>query len=174
VTTAIDVDWTRWTVVLLKPDCITRGLAEPVLTWVGTEVTLVDQRLVIPTEQQIFAHYDDLLTTRRAYFTWVDVPADLRRTYVGRRVGIALGYAPNAAPRLRDLLGHYDPTHAGLLTIRGRFGQDSLRQAQAEQRLIANVIHSSDDPVGAEREFGIWYGPAHRNLLHPPTQGGQR
>ncbi|MEV6844653.1 nucleoside-diphosphate kinase [Actinoplanes sp. NPDC051411] len=173
MTTAIDVDWTRWTVVLLKPDCITRGLAEPVLTWVGTEVTLVDQRLVTPTEQQIFAHYDDLLTTRRAYFTWVDVPADLRRTYVGRRVGIALGYAPNAAPRLRDLLGHYDPTHAGLLTIRGRFGQDSLRQAQAEQRLIANVIHSSDDPVGAEREFGIWYGPAHRNLLHAPTQGGQ-
>ncbi|GGL06882.1 nucleoside-diphosphate kinase [Mangrovihabitans endophyticus] len=173
MTTAIDVDWTRWTVVLLKPDCIARDLVDPVLTWVGTEVTLVDQRLVTPTEQQIFAHYDDLLTTRRAHFTWVDVPADLRRTYVGRRVGIALGYAPNAAPRLRDLLGHYDPTHAGLLTIRGRFGQDSLRQAQAEHRLIANVIHSSDDPVGAEREFGIWYGPAHRHLLHPPTQGGQ-
>ncbi|MFC7273790.1 nucleoside-diphosphate kinase [Paractinoplanes rhizophilus] len=173
MTAAIDVDWTRWTVVLLKPDCIARSLVEPVLTWVSTEVTLVDQRLVTPTEQQIFAHYDDLLTTRRAHFTWVDVPADLRRTYVGRRVGIALGYAPNAAPRLRDLLGHYDPTHAGLLTIRGRFGQDSLCQAQAEQRLIANVIHSSDDPGGAEREFGIWYGPAHRHLLHPPTQGGQ-
>jgi nucleoside-diphosphate kinase len=173
VTTAIDVDWTRWTVVLLKPDCVDRGIVDPVLTWVGTEVTLVDQRVVSPTEQQIFAHYDDLLTTRRGHFTWVDVPADLRRTYVGRRVGIALGYAPNAAPRLRDLLGHYDPTHAGLFTIRGRFGQDSLSQAQAEHRLIANVIHSSDDPAGAEREFAIWYGPAHRQLLHPPTQGGQ-
>jgi nucleoside-diphosphate kinase len=172
VTTAIDVDWTRWTVVLLKPDCVARGLVDPVLTWVGTEVTLVDQRLVTPTEQQIFTHYDDLLTTRRAHFTWVDVPTDLRRTYVGRRAGIALGYASNAAPRLRDLLGHYDPTHAGLLTIRGRFGQDSLQQAQAERRLIANVIHSSDDPAGAEREFGIWYGPTHRHLLRPPTQGG--
>lgn len=172
MTTAIGVDWTCWTVVLLKPDCVARGLVDPVLTWVGTEVTLVDQRLVTPTEQQIFAHYDDLLTTRRAHFTWVDVPAELYRTYVGRRVGIALGYAPNAAPRLRDLLGHYDPTHAGLLTIRGRFGKDSQRQAHAEHRLIANVIHSSDDPSGAEREFGIWYGPAHRHLLHPPTQGG--
>jgi nucleoside-diphosphate kinase len=174
VTTAIDVDWTCWTVVLLKPDCVERGIVDPVLTWVGTEVTLVDHRVVSPTEQQIFAHYGDLLTTRRAHFTWVDVPADLRRTYVGRRVGIALGYAPNAAPRLRDLLGHYDPTHAGLFTIRGRFGQDSLQQAQAEHRLIANVIHSSDDPAGAEREFAIWYGPAHRQLLHPPVQGGQQ
>lgn len=169
MTTAIDVDWTCWTVVLLKPDCVDRGLVDPVLTWVSTEVTLVDQRLVTPTERQIFAHYDDMLTTRRAHFAWVDVPADLRRTYVGRRVGIALGYAPNAAPRLRDMLGHDDPTHAGLLTIRGRFGQDSLRQAQAEHRLIANVIHSSDDPAGAEREFGIWYGPDHWHLLHPPT-----
>jgi nucleoside-diphosphate kinase len=169
VTTAIDIDWSRWTVVLLKPDCVARGLVEPVLTWVGTEVTLVDHRIVTPTEEQIFAHYTDLLTTRRAHFTWVDVPADLQRTYVGQRVGIALGYAPNAAPRLRDLLGHYDPTHAGLLTIRGRFGQDSLRQAQAEQRLIANVIHSSDDLAGAEREFGIWYGPTCRHLLHPPA-----
>lgn len=170
MTTAIDVvDWARWTVVLLKPDCVARGLIEPVLTWVGTAVTLVDQRIVTPTEEQVFAHYEDLLTTRRRHFTWVDVAADLRRTYVGQRVGIALGYAPGAAPRLRGLLGHFDPTCAGLGTIRGRFGQDSLRQAQAEGRLIANVIHSSDAAAGAEREFGVWYGPAHRHLLHPPS-----
>ncbi|MCW6007783.1 nucleoside-diphosphate kinase [Micromonospora sp. CPCC 205371] len=172
MTTAVEIDWTRWTVVLLKPDCVARSLVEPVLTWVSTEITLVDQRLVTATEEQIFAHYADLLTTRRAHFTWVDVATDLRRTYVGQRVGIALGHAPNAAPRLRDLLGHYDPTQAGLLTIRGRFGQDSLRQAQAEGRLIANVIHSSDDPAGTEREFDIWYGPTHRHLL--TLEGGHR
>lgn len=169
MTTAADVDWTRWTVVLLKPDCVARGLVEPVLVWVGTEVTLVDQRILTPTEDQVFAHYQDLLTTRRAQFTWVDVAADLRRIYVGNPVSIALGHACNAAPRLRDLLGHYDPTQAGQLTIRGRFGHDSLRQAMAERRLIDNLIHSSDDPAGAEREFGIWYGPHHRHLLNPAT-----
>jgi nucleoside-diphosphate kinase len=164
----MDVDWSRWTVILLKPDCLARGLLAPVLTWVGTEVTLVDQRVLVPTEQQVFAHYDDLLTTRRAHFTWVDVAEDLRRIYVGHRVGIALGYAANAAPRLRALLGHTDPTRAGRSTIRGRFGQDSSRQAQAEHRLIANIIHSSDDPDGAEREFGIWYGQGLRHLLRAP------
>jgi nucleoside-diphosphate kinase len=168
VTTAVEVDWAHWTVVLLKPDCVARGLVQPVLTWVGTEVTLVDQRIIIPTEEQIFAHYEDLLTTRRAHFTWVDVAADLRRTYVGKPVGIALGYAPNAAPRMRDLLGHFDPTQAGLFTIRGRFGQDSLHKAQAERRLIANVIHSSDDAAGAEHEFGIWYSRDSLCLLQPP------
>jgi nucleoside-diphosphate kinase len=164
-----DVDWTRWTVVLLKPDCISRGLVEPVLTWVGTEVTVIDQRIVTPTEDQIFAHYQDLLTSRLAHFTWVDVADDLRRSYVGKQVGIALGYATHAAPRLRDLLGHFDPSQAGLLTIRGRFGQDSLDRARAESRLVASVIHSSDDPDGAQREFGIWYGPSLYHLLCQPA-----
>jgi len=163
------VDWSRWSVVLLKPDCVNRHLVAPVLTWIGQHVTVVDQRTVIPTEAQIFAHYHDLLTTRLAHFTWVDVRADLRRTYVGVRVGIALTYGDAAAPRLRDLIGHFDPNQARPDTIRGRFGTDSLRRAKAEGRLIANIIHTSDDPHGAEHEFGLWYGPDHQHLLQPPA-----
>ena len=166
---SIPVDWTRWAVVLLKPDCITRGLVEPVMTWIDQHVTVVNRRTITPTEQQIFAHYDDLLTTRLAHFTWVDVPADLRRTYVGQRVGIALVYGEAAAPRLRALIGDFDPSTSGLDTIRGRFGMDSLSKAMAEGRLIANVIHTSDDPAGAEREFGTWYGPTEHHLLRPPA-----
>jgi len=166
---SVVVDWSRWSVVLLKPDCVARRLVAPVLTWIGQHVTVVDQRTVIPTEAQIFAHYNDLLTTRLAHFTWVDVAEDLRRTYVGVRVGIALAYGVDAAPRLRNLIGHFDPSQAGPDTIRGRFGDDSLRRAKAEGRLIANVIHTSDDPEGAEREFGIWYGLDQQYLLHPPV-----
>lgn len=162
------IDWSRWSVILLKPDCVARGLTDPVLTWVGQHVTMVDRRIVTPTEQQIFAHYHDLLTTRRAHFTWVDVEADLRSTYVSQRVGIALAHGDDAAPRLRNLIGDFDPAKAGLDTIRGRFGIDSQRLAKAEGRLIANIIHTSDDPDGAEREFGIWYGPGHQHLLQLP------
>jgi nucleoside-diphosphate kinase len=39
----------------------------------------------------------------------------------------------------------------------------------AEARLIVNVIHTSDDPQGAECEFRIWYGPDQQHLLHPPA-----
>jgi nucleoside-diphosphate kinase len=162
------VDWSIWTVVLLKPDCVARGLVDAVGNAVTEVVTVVDRRLTIATDAQIRAHYADLLTTRQPYFTWVDVEADLRRTYVGQQVGIMLGHAPDAAARLRARLGHYDPSQAEPHTIRGRYGVDSLQQAQSEHRLIANLIHSSDDPSGAEREFGIWYGPAHRHLLRAP------
>jgi nucleoside-diphosphate kinase len=159
MTAGWQVDWTRWTVILLKPDCLARGLAEKVFARVAAEVTVIDYRIVNPTEEQIFAHYQDLLTTRLNHFTWVDVAGDLRRSYVGQHAG-------GAATRLRAVLGHFDPAQAGPATIRGHFGQDSLRRAQAEHRLIANLIHSSDNPAGARREFGIWYGPAGRHLLH--------
>lgn len=166
--TVSTVDWSLWTVVLLKPDCVTRGLVDAVLADVATEVTIIDQRLVVATEARIRLHYEDLLTIRRTHFTWVDVALDLRRTYAGHQVGIALGYAPDAATRLRTRLGHYDPSLATPDTIRGRFGIDCLQQAQSEQRLIANLIHSSDHPAGAEREFNIWYGPTLRHLLLAP------
>jgi nucleoside-diphosphate kinase len=162
-------DWTAWSVVLLKPDCLARGLMDQVLDAVSAEATLVDRRIVTPTETQIFAHYDDLLTTRRAYFTWVDVPADLRATYVGRPVGIALAHGADIARRLRRLIGHYDPARAPQYSIRGRFGIDSLPRAKAESRLLANIIHTSDDPAGAEREFGIWYGATQTHLLGGTT-----
>jgi nucleoside-diphosphate kinase len=165
-----DVDWTWWSVVLLKPDCVARDLVNPVLAQVSAEVAVVDRRIITATEDQIIAHYTDLLTARLAYFTWVDVATDLRREYAGHQVGIALACGRNAAPRLRDLLGHYDPARASPASIRGRFGRDSLLHAQAENRLIRNVIHSSDDAVGAEREFGIWYGPLFRHLLQPPAR----
>lgn len=162
------VDWSHWTVVLLKPDCVARGLVDRIATAVANEVTVVDRRLTTATELQIRAHYWDLLTTRRPYFTWVDVDTELRRIFAGQRIALMLGHAPDAAARLRVRLGHYDPSQATPDTIRGRYGADSLPRAQSERRLIANLIHSSDDPAGAEREFDIWYGPAHRNLLREP------
>jgi nucleoside-diphosphate kinase len=166
--TASTVDWSLWTVILLKPDCVARGLVDAVLADVAAEITVVDQRLVVATETQIRLHYEDLLTIRRAHFTWVEVAVDLRRTYAGHQVGIALGYAPDAATRLRNRLGHYDPSLATPDTVRGRFGIDCLQQAQSQHRLIANLIHSSDHPAGAEREFDIWYGPALRYLVRAP------
>lgn len=166
---AADVDWSRWTVVLLKPDCVARGLVDEVLAWVGCEVRVVDQRTVTVTEAQIFAHYADIIATADR-FASVDVHADLRRIYVGRHVVIALGHGPNAPPRVRVLLGHYDPSRAGADTIRGHYGIDSYARARAERRLIDNLIHTSDDPAGAAREFDIWYGPSARHLLRTPDR----
>ncbi len=166
------IDWDMWTVVLLKPDCLRRGLADEVLDVVRLHLDIVDRRTVLPAEAQIFAHYDDIL--HRSTALGRDVPAELRRIYVGQPAGIALAHGIQAALRLRVVLGPTDPAAAPPGTIRGRFGTDSLAAAMRDGRLIDNLIHSSDTADAAARDFDIWYGPQHRHLLgrpHVPTPG---
>lgn len=159
--------WGWWTVILLKPDCLARGLVDEVLAMVAQELTVLHLTKIFPTEHQIFLHYADIL--RRSAELGRDVPAELRRIYVGKPAAVALGYGPDAAPRLRRLLGPTDPACCGPETIRGRFAADSLQQASAEGRLIDNLIHSSDTAEVVPVDFDNWYGPTHRNLLRAPA-----
>jgi nucleoside-diphosphate kinase len=169
-----EVEWDSWTVILLKPDCLDRNLFSPVLAMVAENLTVQHVTKVFPTEEQIFAHYADMLP--RSAELGRDVPAELRRIYLGRQAAVALGYGSAAAPRLRALLGPTDPAAAGPDTIRGRFAGDSLAQAAAEGRLIDNLIHSSDTSTAVAADFANWYGPSNTHLLRTPipahTHGG--
>ncbi len=158
--------WGDWTVVLLKPDCLRRNLVAPVLFWIGQVVDLVDVRQVQPTEEQIFAHYDDMLPLSEEIGR--DVPAELRRIFVGNTVTIALGHGPDAAARVRALVGPTDPATAPHTTIRGRHAEDTLTGAATEGRLVDNLIHTSDNAAAVPRDFAIWYGPADTHLLRLP------
>ncbi|MEV6861564.1 nucleoside-diphosphate kinase [Streptosporangium subroseum] len=161
------VDWSAWTVILLKPDCLTRGLTDDVLAWVGREVDVTARQVISPTEGQIFAHYDDMLPPEVSAAFGLNVPAQLRRLYVGSQVMVALGHGPDAAARIRAVLGHTDPSEAGDDTIRGHFGVDSLTIARSEGRLINNLIHTSDHAGVVKRDFDIWYGPDQLHLITP-------
>ena len=159
------VDWSRWSVVLLKPDCLRRGLTEQVLARLEPAARIVHQRRVIVEDWQIFVHYWDLLVTRDRFD--VDVPGCLRSTYVGQPVMVALAHGEPGTPgRLRDLLGHFDPQQADPGTIRADLGTDSLTAARAQQRLVENLIHTSDDPRAARRDFGTWFGTGQHQLLN--------
>ncbi|MER6178554.1 nucleoside-diphosphate kinase [Streptosporangium sp. NPDC001681] len=159
--------WTRWSVILLKPDCVRRGLVDDVLACLAEHVEIRGRREVTVTQEQIFAHYDDLLAPQVSAEFGLDVVADLRRLFVGRQVCVALGHGPGAPALLRELIGPTDPSLAGPGTIRGRFGVDSLTIARSEGRLIDNLIHTSDHADVVERDFGIWYGPGQQHLLTP-------
>lgn len=164
------VTWADWTVVLLKPDCLTRGLVEPVLEWIATRATLVDVRQVQPTVEQVFAHYDDMLPLSAEIGR--DVPAELRRIFVGTTVTIALGHGRDAAAQVRSLVGPTDPATAPKDTIRGRYAHDTLARAMAEGRLVDNLIHTSDHGGVVERDLRIWYGPDAAPLPHNPSPIG--
>jgi nucleoside-diphosphate kinase len=162
------VDWSRWSVILLKPDCVERGLAGEVLGWIRRVVEVSAVRAVTVRQEQIFAHYGDLFP--RAAEIGVDIAAELRRIHVGRGVVVALGHGPDAPACLRALIGPTDPAVAGPGTIRGRYGIDTLAAGQAEGRLIDNLIHTSDDPAAARRDFATWYGRPGPGLALPHQQ----
>jgi nucleoside-diphosphate kinase len=168
---APDTDWSQWTVILLKPDCLARNLTGPVLDMVSQHVNVTAQRTLYPTLEQVFTHYADILPLSAELD--VDVAAELRRIYLGHPVTVALGYGPDAAARLRSVLGPTDPADADPSTIRGRFGADTLRKARSEGRLIDNLIHTSDHAGVVPRDLALWFGPGATALLPPaPDPGG--
>lgn len=159
--------WGRWTVATCKPDATRRGLVGPILEWISSEVRMVERRTTFVTERQIFTHYADMIAINNRFP--FDVRAELRRNWVGQTITVALfhGETEGAPERVRELLGHYDPAQAAPHTIRGHYGDDSTERARAEGRFIDNLIHTSDDATGAEREFNVWFGPRFAHLLHP-------
>jgi len=157
------VDWRRWTIVLLKPDCIARGLVDEVLDVLREDVRIVAKRAVTVTEDRILRHYADLVEDPELLA--IDVRTELRRMYLGRQVVVALAEGQEAATTVRRRLGHSDPARASPATIRGRFGIDSFARARQEGRLTDNVIHSSDTCQDVERDFKIWFGPEYGSLL---------
>ncbi|MEU6709582.1 nucleoside-diphosphate kinase [Streptomyces wuyuanensis] len=170
------VDWARWSVILCKPDAGERGLTGTILHRLSApdDVALLGRLDVTVAPWQIHVHYWDLLVDRD-WFSGRDIPAALDHMYVDRTVTVALAYGPPGIhARLRKQLGHFDPTAAKPGTIRGDLGEDSLDRALAEKRLVNNLVHTSDDPEAACRDFGTWYGSGRRSLLTTPTAPHQR
>lgn len=167
------VDWDRWTVILLKPDCVRRDLITPVLDRVVAAVTLVTTERVTVADWQIFMHYWDLLLIQHRFAAeGVDVVQCLRDLYIGHQVAVALAYGPDhhTAGRVRRLLGDFDPSQAEPGTIRADFGTDSRTAARAEHRLVNNLIHTSDDSTAARRDFLTWFGGDRKHLLRIPQE----
>ncbi|MEU4513097.1 nucleoside-diphosphate kinase [Nonomuraea wenchangensis] len=157
--------WARWTVVLCKPDATERGLVAPILEWIAGTVTIVQAREVVVAAGQILAHYADMVALQHKFP--FDVQQELVGHYAGSTVTVALcrGDTDDTAQRVRDLLGHYDPSQALPTSIRGYYGRDSAERAAAEGRFIRNLVHSSDNPKDAALDFTIWFGEPYRHIL---------
>ncbi|MFF2167202.1 nucleoside-diphosphate kinase [Streptomyces sp. NPDC058175] len=162
------IDFDRWAVVLCKPDAVERDLVDAVLDRiVDAGVSILGRMELVAKAWQAHVHYWDLLVDHD-WFLDRDIAACLDEAYVGQRVTVALAHGgPGMHARLRDLLGHFDPTHAAAGTIRADLGQDSLEAALAEKRLVRNLVHTSDDADAARRDFGTWFGAGRRDLLTP-------
>ncbi|MGW2332254.1 nucleoside-diphosphate kinase [Streptomyces sp. NPDC001700] len=168
-------DFDRCSVILCKPDAIERGLVDAVLDQIrAARVTVSERRDLTVQAWQAHVHYWDLLVDAD-WFPDRSIPTCLDAEYANRPVTVALAHGePGVHRRLRQLLGHFDPTRAAPGTIRGDLGNDSLAAALAEKRLVRNLVHTSDDPAAARRDFGTWYGARRRALLDPLSAPRQR
>jgi len=63
----------------------------------------------------------------------------------------------DAVEKVRELMGPTEPKSAPKGTIRGDFGDDSYAKADAEKRVIRNLMHASDSVETASTEIKLWF-----------------
>jgi nucleoside-diphosphate kinase len=141
------------TLILLKPDALERGLAGAILARFETAgLRVINARFVRPSLAQLEAHYAELREKNERAF---------HRTTASLQdqpfVALLLA-GPNAIAKVRALTGSTEPLTAAAGTIRGDWGNDTIAQADAENRTTNNLVHAADSEASVARETAIWFG----------------
>ncbi|HEX2857932.1 MAG TPA: nucleoside-diphosphate kinase [Propionibacteriaceae bacterium] len=128
------------TLVLIKPDAVSRGLTGRILTRYeekGLRIVALEQRVI---DRDLAArHYAEHVG--RPYY------AGLEDFIVsGPLVSLVLE-GERAIAAVRSLNGATDGVEAVPGSIRGDFGTSKS----------LNLVHASDSPESAQREIGIWF-----------------
>ena len=124
------------TFIILKPDCMEKGLAGQVLQRFESEGFSIVATKMVQLESSIL---------REHYAHVADLPffPEIEEFMSSRPVIMIALQGENVIQRVRDLLGPTDSSKAPKGTIRGDFGTDMMR----------NVVHASDGPETAEAEL---------------------
>jgi nucleoside-diphosphate kinase len=126
---------TETTLILFKPDCVTKGLTGEVLQrFESAGFRIHGLKMIQLTDEVLKEHYAHVAD--KPFFP--DIAAFMKSSPV---VALALG-GENVIARVRDLLGPTDSKKAAAGTIRGDFGTD----------MMVNMCHASDSPEAAAAE----------------------
>jgi nucleoside-diphosphate kinase len=148
-----DVTGIERTLVLLKPDAVTRGLVGRVLA------RFEDALLKIVASKMVWMDAD---LNRRHYF-------DLEERYgpeVYNAVATFMQTGPvfalvlegiEAVAIVRKLVGSTYPDQAAPGTIRGDLAHQSKAYANANGIAVANLVHASANRDDAKREIDVWF-----------------
>ncbi|MES2705945.1 MAG: nucleoside-diphosphate kinase [Verrucomicrobiota bacterium] len=126
---------TETTLILFKPDCVTKGLTGEVLQrFESAGFRIHGLKMIQLTDEVLKEHYAHVAD--RPFFP--EIATFMKSSPV---VALALG-GENVIARVRDLLGPTDSKKAAAGTIRGDFGTD----------MMVNMCHASDSPEAAAAE----------------------
>jgi len=174
------------TLVIVKPDGVTRGLIGEILSrYEKAGLKLVAAKMVTPSKDLVSEHYP---TKRREWVeglghksldTYKEEGLDPHRelgTTDPHEIGLKVqGWmvdfitsgpvmalvleGKNAIEQARKITGHTIPAKADPGTIRGDYSDDSPTKANAENRPIYNLVHASGDKAEADFEIKLWFSP---------------
>lgn len=132
------------TLVLVKPDGVSRGLTGEVLRRIEAKgYSLVDIRMVEATRELLQQHYAE--HRGKPFFDGL-VDFMMSGPIVAMRIA-----GDRVIAGVRALTGVSDPTVAAAGTIRGDLARDWGTAVQQ------NIVHASDSPESAERELALWF-----------------
>ena len=128
------------TLILLKPDCVARGLCGEVLARFERKgMRVVGLKQIKATAELATRHYAE--HKDKPFF-----PSLLTFVVSNPLVAVVLE-GDSAISVARNLIGATDGRTAAPGTIRGDFGLSKSN----------NLVHGSDSPESAEREIAIWF-----------------
>ena len=132
------------TLVLVKPDGVSRGLVGEVLRRIEAKgYTLAAVELRLADTALLEEHYTEHLGK-----AWLPALVDFMTS--GPLVAV-VAEGHKVIEGFRSLAGATDPTVAAPGTIRGDLARDWGTSA------IQNIVHGSDSPESAAREIALWF-----------------
>ena len=142
---------TQQTLVLIKPDGLTKSLTGNILTRLSeTKLEIVAAKITRVSRTLAIEHYKHL--QGKPFFS--ELIVYLQGELHERRKVMAMVYwGTDAIRKVRELAGATNPEEADPTTIRGAYGRITTKG------IYENVVHASSNLEEAEREIKLWFRP---------------
>lgn len=142
------------TLILVKPDGVKRQLIGRILSrFEDAGMKIVAMKLRQVTAAHALQHYTEDLARRRGEHIRTRM-VDFLQT--GPVLALVVE-GVNAIENIRKMVGATEPKASLPGTIRGDFAHVSFAHADAEGKVIENLLHASADAADAEREVRLWF-----------------
>jgi nucleoside-diphosphate kinase len=144
------------TLVLLKPDCVQRGLIGEIISrFENVGIKMVGMKLVLVDKDFSKKHYKDHV--EKKFYSGLEAMIT-----EGPVVAMVLE-GLHAIEAVRKMIGGTEPKTAQPGTIRGDYAHHSYEYTDKEGIAIKNLIHASGNEKDAEYEIKLWFK---ENELH--------
>jgi len=144
------------TLILFKPDALQRGIVGEILArFERVGLKIVAMKMICPTSEQFHFHYETIgkVISRKGEAVYNRVINSMQE---GPVIAAVLE-GVEAVEITRKLVGATEPKSAAVGTIRGDYCHISYGRADAEDKIVSNLVHASADLDDANKEIQHWF-----------------